>query len=104
MTKQKVIEIACAITGLVFHSMRDYNRASDGFCDKCQALGFSFNHSGDTLRYLRRAVENQLKADGFTPNPRCLRELDELLEEPQHQKPQDRKRSVVVSDNGKGES
>lgn len=68
MTRDEVIEEACAILALAFHSIGDYTEPSDGFCRKCPAQtspGWNFQHSGKTLDYIRQAVARQLRVDGY---------------------------------------
>lgn len=68
MTKDDVIKHVCRTVALVYRSIGDYSRASDGFCSVCEAdlKGFNFQHDGITLDYVRQAVIEKLKRDGFT--------------------------------------
>lgn len=82
MTRREVIEAACAITALVYHSRGDYARPSDGFCDRCrehQTPAWTFQHAGHTLRYVLAAVCTQLECDGVTPSAQNLDEVRSLL-------------------------
>ena len=68
MNRQEAIKEACNIVGLAYHSVGDYSHASDGFCDECekhQSRLSSYANQGKALAYVRKAVLNQLKADGF---------------------------------------
>lgn len=74
MTREEAIQAACSITSLAFHSIRDYSKASDGFCDVCRryreldGLG-NYQNQGETLAYVRLAVLNALKRDGYKISP-----------------------------------
>lgn len=67
MNKQQVIEHVCTTVALVYRSIGDYSEPSDGFCHRCQNRNTPqhFRHSGATLRYVRDAVVDKLKADGI---------------------------------------
>jgi hypothetical protein len=63
MTREEVIEHLCDTVGIVFHSIKDFSSTSDCFCGKCYTG--NFQHSGKTLEYVREAVIEKLKADGY---------------------------------------
>lgn len=66
MTKQEAIRETCSIVGLVYRAMSDYTKSSDGFCDICASQGFmTYSNDGHTIEYVRKAVLNQLKNDGY---------------------------------------
>ena len=65
MTKQKATREACSIMGLVYRAFNDYSKPSDGFCDICSGRFMSYANDGHTLEYVRKAVLNQLKSDGY---------------------------------------
>ena len=68
MNKQDAIRTACEIVSLAYRSIGDYTHASDGFCDECekhQSHLSNYSNQGKALDYVRKAVLNQLKADGF---------------------------------------
>jgi len=77
VTRREATREACAIFGLVYHSIGDYTYSSDGFCDRCpqgegRREGYYRNH-GKIFDYVRQAVLEKLKrdsiavADGFDP-------------------------------------
>jgi len=71
LTREQVIEHLCQTVALAYHSIGDYSRPSDGFCDRCPVSRhphFHFQHAGETLRYVREAVLTRLYADGFKIN------------------------------------
>lgn len=68
MTREEAIREACEIVGLAFHSIGDYSRASDGFCDKCPAAtcpSWTYHNEGHILAYVRQAVVEKLQRDGY---------------------------------------
>jgi len=68
MNKEQAIIETCAIVALAYRSIGDYKYPSDGFCSKCtETLGenWSYYNAGNAIDYVRRAVLNQLKADGY---------------------------------------
>lgn len=69
MTKEEVLKHLCKTVSLVYHSIGDYNYASDGFCEDCPAIKypdlFDFRHEGVTLEYVREAVIEQMVRDGY---------------------------------------
>lgn len=63
-----MINHLCSTVAIAFHSIGDYTHASDCFCEDGE--GFSklvtgFRHDGETLEYVRKAVIEQLKRDGY---------------------------------------
>jgi len=64
LTREQAITEACKIVALAYHSIGNYEDASDGFCDECIARGMEFRNAGGALAYVRSAVVRQLKADG----------------------------------------
>ena len=68
LTIEEAIEKACSIMGLAYHSIRDYEKPSDGFCLKCPARArseiWNFENDGHILDYMRTAVVEKLKRDG----------------------------------------
>jgi hypothetical protein len=79
MTRQEAIRRACQLTALVFRSIGDYSRPSDGFCDLCPAgktdSTWNFSHSGITFEYILDAIVEKLKADGHVPDAGMLAEI-----------------------------
>lgn len=66
MNHQEAIREACSIVALAFHSIGDYSRPSDGFCDRCPYSGTPhYSNSGHILEYVRLATLARLKADGY---------------------------------------
>jgi hypothetical protein len=65
MSKDKAIQEVCAIVGLAYHTIANYEHASDGFCSKC-SHGYSYQNSGKAIEYVRQAVLLRLKQDGYT--------------------------------------
>ena len=67
MTRDEAIEFSCSTLALAYHSIGDYGRACDGFCNKCVSrVGQSWHYQNDgtALRYVREAVLMRLKKDG----------------------------------------
>ncbi len=62
MTKLESIEAACRIVSIAYRSIGDYNTASDCFC---QGGGWNYQNQGFALKYVRAAVIEKLKADGY---------------------------------------
>ena len=95
MNRQEAIREACDIVGLAYHSVGDYSHASDGFCDECekhQSHLSNYSNQGTALDYVRKAVLNQLKADGF--------EIDHRFDPGTGKEMQDRVYEVTCSDCG----
>ena len=68
MTKQDAIRHACTTVGFAYNSIGDFRYPSDGFCDECEVYGDAqYQNKGDALRYVRIAVLEKLRRDGFTP-------------------------------------
>lgn len=70
LTRKEATREACSITGLAFKSIGDYSYSSDGFCDLCpfgegNHHEGSYQNSGIILDYVRRAVLEKLKRDGY---------------------------------------
>ncbi len=68
MNKQEAIRNACETMALAYRSIGDYSKASDGFCYECedrQGSGWTYSNQGEALAYVRNAVLQQLKRDGF---------------------------------------
>lgn len=63
MTRPEVISHLCETVSLVFLSRGDFSKASDCFCDN--SPDHFFQHQGETLEYVRKAVEEKLIRDGF---------------------------------------
>ena len=83
MTRQEAIQEACSIIALAYRSIRNYEYPSDGFCSKCEAFQhaeWNYQNKGLTLDYVRKAVVNQLTADGYPIhsafNPETGKEID----------------------------
>jgi hypothetical protein len=75
MTREEAIVQACEVMALASHSIGDYSKAADGFCFKCPAAtspGWYYRNEGHIFDYVRKAVLNQLKADGYT----CAKSFD----------------------------
>jgi hypothetical protein len=68
LTRIEAIREACRIIALAYHSIGDYSKASDGFCDKCsnhQTEHWHYSNQGAALKYVRTAVSEKLKRDGY---------------------------------------
>jgi hypothetical protein len=67
MTKEEVVEQVCAIVAIAYHSIGNYESASDGFCNRCTryASNETYRNDGKAIDYVREAVVNQLKKDGY---------------------------------------
>ena len=66
MTKEECIRHACTTVGIAFHSIKDYRHASDCFCTDHVHPGFTFWNEGIILEYVREAVVEKLRRDGYT--------------------------------------
>ena len=64
LSKLESIEAACRIVSTVYRSIGDYTTASDCFCQGGGQWG-TYQNQGNALRYVRAAVIDRLKADGF---------------------------------------
>lgn len=67
MTREDAVRQACEIMALAYHSIGEYAMPADGFCDKCPAAtvhAWGYSNSGEVFDYVRKAVLNQLAADG----------------------------------------
>lgn len=64
-TKQEIIEQVCDIVGMAYHSIGDYTHACDCFCGENTDCGYQYENDGITVDYVRKAVLNQLKKDGY---------------------------------------
>lgn len=70
LTQKEVIREACRIFSMAYHSVANYERPSDGFCDLCPFDGSSrFRHDGEILDYVRQAVVEKLNRDGHKIAP-----------------------------------
>ena len=72
LSRDEAIEEACSIMALAVRSIGNYQKSNDGFCRRCphqnegrELLGWTFSNSGEGLAYVRRAVIEKLKKDGF---------------------------------------
>jgi len=69
LTRDEVLIEACSVFALVYHSKGDYSKPCDGFCPRCPSgVGHDdcyFRNSGEVLDYVRVAVLEKLKRDGF---------------------------------------
>lgn len=69
MTRAQAIEEACSIVSMAYHSIHDYREPSDGFCEACRRIQGTYDgnyqNAGKALAYVKRAVRNQLVADGY---------------------------------------
>jgi len=63
MTKNAAVIAACDIVGVAFHSIADYNKSSDCFCSA--VTEGSYQNDGETIDYVRKAVFEKLRRDGF---------------------------------------
>lgn len=68
---------------LAYHSVGDFTEPSDGFCDKCpcdSVRGWHYQNSGKNFDYVRQAIMEKLKRDGFEIDagfdPETGREID----------------------------
>ena len=62
--KEQVINHLCRTVSCVYVSIGDYSESSDCFCGK-KDMADGFRHKGETLEYVRAAVIEKLKRDGF---------------------------------------
>lgn len=69
MTREEAIREACSIVSLAFRSIGDFEFASDGFCRDCEVswmtFGDGYHNAGKALDYVRAAVLDALKRDGY---------------------------------------
>ena len=72
MTREEATIEACAIFALVYHSVGDLTRRSDGFCSRCAKVRgeeWSYQNDGHVFDYVRKAILRQLAEDGFSVAP-----------------------------------
>jgi len=68
MQKYDAIRHVCATVGMAYHTIGDYQYPSDGFCSECQQVqAGNYQNNRDALRYVRLAVLEKLRRDGYTP-------------------------------------
>jgi hypothetical protein len=60
--RDQIIAKLCGIVGMVQRSIGDYSHASDCFCVETP----NFQHEEKTIDYVREAVIEKLKRDGYT--------------------------------------
>lgn len=66
MTQREVIGEYCRIAALVYHCIGDYTSPYDGFCSDCPLNNSNdYRNAGEVIEYVRRAVVEKLKADGW---------------------------------------
>ena len=65
MTRQSAITQVCTIVSVAFHSIGDYSKASDCFCEDLENAEGHYQNDGDAIAYVRKAVEEKLRRDGF---------------------------------------
>ncbi len=65
MTKSQVITEVCGIVALAFFSINDLNKSSDCFCEDGHGIDSHFQNDGETIAYVRQAVIEKLRRDGF---------------------------------------
>ena len=68
MTREEAIETACSIVSLAYRSMGDYSHPSDGFCRRCpveRIPEWNYSNDGIAFQYVRLAVVEKLKRDGY---------------------------------------
>ena len=71
MTRSEAIKEACTIVAMAYHTLADYADASDGFCSECR-MGKQYDeyrNDGQALTYIREAVRERLKRDGYEIGP-----------------------------------
>ena len=69
MNREEAIKEACGIIALAYQSIGDFRYASDGFCSECERdlePNWDYKNDGYALDYVRQAVVDKLKADGYT--------------------------------------
>jgi hypothetical protein len=69
-TREEAIEEACKVYSLVYHSLSLSDEAQDGYCQKCAKLQKDQNYpeyrnSGPTFDFVREAVVEKLKREGY---------------------------------------
>ena len=67
MNRQETIEAVCEIVELAYRSIANFDSASDCFCNEpveCD-LGNTYRNEGKAIDYVRTAVLEALKRDGF---------------------------------------
>ena len=65
MTREKAIIAVCDIVGVAFHSIANYNKSSDCFCSFPKEGEAHYQNDGETIAYVRQAVIEKLRRDGF---------------------------------------
>jgi len=60
LTREETIEKMCAIVGLVYKSLGDFSKPSDGFCPQCTRLP-TYQNDGHIVEWVERVVVEELK-------------------------------------------
>lgn len=79
----EVLREYCRISALAYSSIGDYNYASDGFCDVCPNHNRpeNYRNNGLVIAFVREAVLEKLKREGFSINEAFDPATGELLPE-----------------------
>ncbi len=66
-TTEDAISESCRTVALAYHSIADYTHASDGFCPMCRNAHEhgQYKNDGYALRFVRDAVVEKLRRDGY---------------------------------------
>lgn len=65
--QKEVIRDLCSLQALVWNCLDpNATTSSDCFCEKQSMKGESYRHENLSLEYIRNAVVEKLKADGYT--------------------------------------
>jgi hypothetical protein len=62
MTRQSAITQVCDLVSVAYNSIGDYNKSCDCFCEESPG---NFSNDGETIAYVRKAVFEKLRRDGF---------------------------------------
>ena len=67
LSEQDVVREYCRISALAYHTLDDFTHANDGFCFECPYRDTpNFRNDGKIIDYVRAAVVEKLKRDGYT--------------------------------------
>lgn len=85
MTKQECIEQMCALSSLAVNAVIGFDNPNDCFCRKARFHGEDFRHTGEGIAFVRAAVVEKIKRDGYKIPPGWTEDGFEINEEAQEQ-------------------
>lgn len=79
MNKKESIEAVCAIVGLAYQSIGEFEHSSDCFCSVGGIDDANYRNEGKAIEYVRLAVVRALKEDGYKIDSCFNQETGEIL-------------------------